>query len=329
MGDADDSYDFGELGRFVDKLRAGERFVMGTRLRGTILPGAMPTLNRYLGTPVLTWLLNRLFSTRISDCNCGMRGFDRESVLALGLSARGMEFASEMIIRAALEGLPIAEVPITLHRDKRDHPPHLRPWRDGWRHLRFLLWYAPDQMMTVPGLIALAIGLGLTLSQVAGPFHLGGVLFDIHFMILGLTLSMLGMSALSMGVAVHAMMSARASPGAGGGPRPVRPVRTVRALDRLKSWFDFDRAAALAAVQLAAGIGADGGVLWHWLSTHRGPLGPGYTRLTLVGLLLIATGFQTLLAGLLVGLAHNERDRESADGERAREPVSASHPAAQ
>ncbi len=294
MGDADDSYDFGELPRFVDKLRDGQRFVMGTRLRGAIMPGAMPTLNRHLGTPVLTFLLNRLFGTRISDVNCGMRGFDRRAMLGLGVSSPGMEFASEMIIRAAIEGIPITEVPITLHKDKRDRPPHLRPWRDGWRHLRFLLWYAPDKMMASPGLVFFLIGLVLTASQLAGPFHIGGVLFDIHFMILGLTLSLLGLSSLSMGVAVHAMM-------------PRRKLRASGLVNWIKGWLTFDRAAIAAALQIVGGLACDGTVLWHWLATHRGPLTPGYTRLTLAGLLLVATGFQTLLVGLMAGLARSER----------------------
>jgi len=156
MGDADESYDFGELPRFVEQLRAGHPFVMGTRLRGTILPGAMPFLNRYLGTPLLTTLLNRLFGTRISDCNSGMRAMDREMVLRLDLAAPGMEFASELIVKAAKAQVPMVEVPITLHPDRRGRAPHLRPWRDGLRHVRLLLGHAPWRALQ-PGLALLAI----------------------------------------------------------------------------------------------------------------------------------------------------------------------------
>lgn len=290
MGDADDSYDFGELPRFIELLRRGERFVMGTRLRGTIMPGAMPLLNRHLGTPVLTAILNFLFGTRISDCNCGMRGIERQTLLQLGAGSPGMEFASEMIIRAAIHGVPIAEVPITLHPDKRGRPPHLRPFRDGWRHLRLLLWHAPDHTLSIPGLVLLLLGLFLTASQLFGPFRIGGLLFDIHYMILGLTLSMLGQSALSMGIAVHAIM-------------PERSLRTTRFLGPVKNWFTFDRAIVFAAVLLLSGLACDSVVLGHWLATRRGPLGHGYTRLTLFGLLLFALGFQTALLALLVGSA--------------------------
>ena len=301
MGDADDSYDFGELGRFVELLRAGHPFVMGTRLRGRIHPGAMPLLNRYLGTPVLTLLLNLLFGPRISDCNCGMRGIDRQTLLSLGLVSPGMELASEMIIRAAILRVPIVEVPISLHPDKRDRPPHLRPWRDGWRHLRFLLWYAPDRTLTWPGLLMLALGLLLTLSQVAGAFTAFGLLFDLHYMILGLTVSLLGMSALSMGLSVSAFM-----------PRSL--IRSSPRLDGLKRWFTFNRAAVAAVTLAGAGLLCDSVVLGHWLQTHRGPLSPGYTRLSLAGLLLIAIGCQTFFLGLLVGLGHSEQARRAGPG---------------
>ncbi|MDW8282916.1 MAG: glycosyltransferase family 2 protein [Myxococcales bacterium] len=292
MGDADGSYDFGELPRLLGRLRQGQRFVMGTRLRGTIVPGAMPLLNRYLGTPVLTALLNALFGTRISDCNCGLRGIERRTLLELGLRSAGMELASEMLIRAAIRGIPIDEVPITLHRDLRDRPPHLRPWRDGWRHLRLLLWFAPDHTMTLPGLGLLGLGLILVVSQLFGPFRIGGLLFDIHYMILGLTLSLLGLSALSMGVAVHAVM-------------PEHTLRRTRILGSVHTWFTFDRAMLAAAALGLLGLVCDGLVLWHWLATGRGPLTPGYTRLTLLGLLLLAGGFQTALLALLVGSARS------------------------
>lgn len=301
MGDADDSYDFGELSRFVAPLRDGARLVMGTRLRGEIKPGAMPVLNRRLGTPVLTWILNRLFGTRISDCNCGMRGFDRASFLSLGVVSPGMEFASEMLIRAAIHGLPIAEVPITLHPDKRGRPPHLRPWRDGWRHLRLLLWHAPDHLMTVPGLALLLVGLGLAVWQVWGPFTLGGWLFDFHYMILGLTLSLVGQSALGMGIAVRALS-------------PDRRLRTVRFVDRIARGFSFEAAMGSAGLLLLGGLACDGAVLAHWLATDRGPLTSFYTRLTLVGMLFVALGFQTALLGLMVGSTRSALARSPLDG---------------
>jgi hypothetical protein len=290
MGDADDSYDFLEVPRFVERLRQGHPYVMGTRLKGKVMPGAMPLLNRYVGTPVLTMILNYLFGTRITDCNSGMRAFDRKAVLGLEVTSTGMEFASELIVKAAIAGMPIVEVPITLHKDKRDRAPHLRPWRDGWRHLRLLLWHAPDQTMINPGLWLLALGLLLVATQATGPIVLGGLRFDLHFMILGLTFSMLGLSAATMGVAVHAVM-------------PDRKLRRSKYLGDVRKWFTFDRAAIASAVLLLSGLSCDGYVLAYWLATHRGDLTAEYTRLSLIGLLLIAMGFEILLAGLLVGTA--------------------------
>ena len=142
MGDADDSYDFGAIDGFVEQLDAGYDLVMGSRLRGKIERGAMPWLNRYVGTPVLTGILNRLFGTRISDCNCGMRGLTREAFGRMRLAAGGMEFASEMLIQAATLRMKVKEIPIDFHRDKRGRHSHLSMWRDGWRHLICLLSYA-------------------------------------------------------------------------------------------------------------------------------------------------------------------------------------------
>lgn len=313
MGDADDSYDFLELPKFVEKLRQGHPFVMGTRLKGTIMPGAMPFLNRYLGTPVLTFILNRLFGTRISDCNCGMRGIDRVTFLSMGVTSPGMEFASEMIVKAAVANVPIVEVPITLHKDKRDRPPHLRPWRDGWRHLRLLLWHAPDHTMTLPGAVMLLLGLVLVGSQLFGPFTLGGASFDIHYMILGITLSLLGMSALTMGIAVHAIM-------------PEHKLRKLKLLGSVKTWFTFDRAMVVAVLLLLAGLACDGTVLIHWLATHRGTLTPVYTRLSLAGLLLIAMGFQVALLGLLVGTGRSAMAPRTVPSPRSSIPIDVNVP---
>ena len=145
MADADESYDFSELGRFIDAARRGHDFVIGTRLRGRVMPGAMPLLNRYVGTPLLTSILNRRFGTRITDCNCGMRLLRRTTWLGLELQSNGMEYASEMLIQAARHNIAVYEVPITLHKDRRGRPSHLRRFQDGWRHLRLLLRNAPER----------------------------------------------------------------------------------------------------------------------------------------------------------------------------------------
>ncbi len=158
MGDADGSYDLALSPRFLERLRAGADLVMGNRYRGGIAPGAMPALNRWLGTPVLTGIMNLLFSTGIGDVNCGMRGLSRDAFQRLGLKADGMEFATEMVVKASLLGLRVDEVPCPLARDRRDRPPHLRRWRDGWRHLRFMLLFSPTGTFLAPGAALCALG---------------------------------------------------------------------------------------------------------------------------------------------------------------------------
>ncbi len=202
MGDADDSYNFEEIDGFAENLRGGFDLVMGSRFKGHIQKGAMPFLHRYLGTPVLTFLLNLFFGTKISDCNCGMRGLSKSVFEELKLEAEGMEFASEMIIKAGIMHLKIKEIPVTLYKDKRDRKPHLNTWRDGWRHLKFMLLYAPNFLFIYPGIFAFAVGSVLTLVQFNGPFTFGPIFWDIHVMILGLTLSLLGVFVFQMGMII-------------------------------------------------------------------------------------------------------------------------------
>jgi glycosyltransferase involved in cell wall biosynthesis len=202
MGDADDSYNFSEIDEFVKYLREGNDIVMGTRLKGKIEKDAMPFLHRYLGTPVLTVILNLFFGTKISDCNCGMRGLTKEAFRKLDLHSAGMEFASEMIIKTGILKLKLKEIPITLYCDKRDRPPHLHTWRDGWRHLKFMLLYGPNFMFIWPAVVSFILGTLLLLLQVNGPFSFGDIYMDIHSMILGLTLSIVGISVFEMGMII-------------------------------------------------------------------------------------------------------------------------------
>src|SRR5580693_7351747 len=168
MGDADDSYDFTNLMPFVDELRKGADLVMGNRFAGGIAPGAMPPLHRYLGNPVLSFIGRLFFRSKIGDFHCGLRGFNRDSVLALNLQATGMEFASELVVKAALYGQHVTEVPTTLAKDGRSRPPHLHTWRDGWRHLRFLLLFSPRWLFFLPGLVLLIAGLAIGAMVVIG-----------------------------------------------------------------------------------------------------------------------------------------------------------------
>jgi len=180
MGDADDSYDFTRLQLFLDELRAGADLVMGNRFSGGIAPGAMPPLHRYLGNPVLTAIGRIFFRSNVRDFHCGLRGFDRDAILGLDLRTTGMEFASEMVVRATLHGLTIREVPTTLSVDGRSRPPYLRSWRDGWRHLRFLLLFSPRWLFLYPGLLLMIIGLLAGLWLLPAQRSIGPVTFDIH-----------------------------------------------------------------------------------------------------------------------------------------------------
>jgi glycosyltransferase involved in cell wall biosynthesis len=192
MGDADDSYDFTNLMPFVDQLRQGADLVMGNRFRGGIAPGAMPALHRYLGNPVLSFIGRLFFRSTIGDFHCGLRGFNRERVLALNLQATGMEFASEMVVKAALAGQRVTEVPTTLAKDGRSRPPHLRSWRDGWRHLRFLLLFSPRWLFFLPGLVLLAAGLAIGAFVVPRPFKVGAVTFDVDTLVAASAMVVIG-----------------------------------------------------------------------------------------------------------------------------------------
>ncbi len=192
VGDSDDSYDFSQLDAFVAQLRAGFALVMGNRFLGGIMPGAMPKLHRWLGNPVLSFIGRLFFRSPCGDFHCGLRGFERAAILSLDLQAPGMEFASEMVVKATLRGLRMTEVATVLHPDGRSRPPHLRSWRDGWRHLRFLLLFSPSWLFLYPGLVLmLAGGLGMV-WLLPGARVVGGVAFDIHSLLYAATALLVG-----------------------------------------------------------------------------------------------------------------------------------------
>ena len=200
MGDADDSYDFQSLGSFVDKLRDGYDLVMGNRFRGGIQKGAMPFLNRYLGNPVLSMIGRILFKSNIGDFHCGLRGFSRERFSKLNLQGDGMEFASEMVVKATLNHYKITEVPTSLHPDGRSRKPHLRPWRDGWRHLRLLLLFCPRWLFFYPGLTLLGIGFLLMSVLSFGKMEVNHVNFDIHTMLFAALFMIVGAQSLCFSI---------------------------------------------------------------------------------------------------------------------------------
>ena len=195
MGDADDSYDFTNLMPFVEELRKGADMVMGNRFKGGIAPGAMPPLHRYLGNPVLSFVGRLFFRSHIGDFHCGLRGFSRDSVMSLGLQATGMEFASEMVVKATLAKQHITEVPTTLAKDGRTRAPHLHTWRDGWRHLRFLLLFSPRWLFFLPGLALLTAGLVVGAIVIPHPFTLGSVTFDVDTLVAASAMVVIGFQA--------------------------------------------------------------------------------------------------------------------------------------
>jgi hypothetical protein len=192
MGDADDSYDFAAIMPFIDRLRAGVDLVMGNRFRGGIEPGAMPALHRYLGNPALSLVGRLFFQIKVGDFHCGLRGFRRDSALSVGLQSSGMEFASEMVVRAALAGQRVEEVPTTLSPDGRSRPPHLRSWRDGWRHLRFLLLFCPRWLFLIPGAVLFAVGVIIGGAVLPAPLTLDGITFDVNTLVVASGMVVIG-----------------------------------------------------------------------------------------------------------------------------------------
>jgi glycosyltransferase involved in cell wall biosynthesis len=216
MADADDSYDFSQLGAFVESLRTGNMMVIGNRFRGGIRSGAMPLLHRYIGNPLLSFAGRLFFSSGVGDFHCGLRGVDRAAAQELGLQAPGMEFASEMIVKATLAGWRVAEVPTVLSPAGRSRAPHLRSWRDGWRHLSFLLMMSPRWLMLYPGAFLIAVGMTAQVAIARGPIFFAGVGFDIHTMlyaggavIIGIQLILFSLLARTIGVLKHVLPMSR------------------------------------------------------------------------------------------------------------------------
>ena len=200
IGDADDSYDFTDLWPFLEKLREGYDLVMGNRFKGGIKPGAMPLLHRYLGNPVLSAIGAWFFGSPCGDFHCGLRGFSKEAITKLNLQTSGMEFASEMVVKATLYGLRICEVPTTLSPDGRSRKPHLRSWRDGWRHLRFLLIYSPRWLFLYPGISLMSLGLLIMILLLPRPLTIGGITFDIHTMLYASAAIILGFQMIAFAI---------------------------------------------------------------------------------------------------------------------------------
>jgi glycosyltransferase involved in cell wall biosynthesis len=292
MGDSDASYDFSNIKPFVDNLRKGIQLVMGTRLRGEILPGAMPFLHRYLGNPILTRLANLLFKTKLSDYHCGMRGFDREAILGLGLTTEGMEFASEMVIRAKLAGLSEAEVPITYRPDGRSRPPHLKTWRDGWRHLRFILLYSPRWLFLYPGIVFTFMGIVASSILFIGPLTIGSVVFDVHTLLFTATIFVVGVQLIFIAIFTRAYASRS-------GLLPKSPL-LQQWLDRFSIGLGLVSGLALCLIGIA--LYAIGLAIWGGRSF--GPLldFKHTIRIVIGGTTLIILGMQVFFSSFVISL---------------------------
>jgi hypothetical protein len=292
MGDADDSYDFANLDDFVVKLRQGCDLVMGNRFAGGIASGAMPFLHRYLGNPLLSLIGRLFFHAAIGDFHCGLRGLRRDAVLALDLRTSGMEFASELVVRAALAKLVIAEVSTTLAVDGRSRPPHLRTWHDGWRHLRFLLMFSPRWLFLYPGLALILLGALGSALLFPGPLRLTpGLALDDHSFLVSTIAILVGVQVVGFGII------ARHFAGANGFLPRSRPLAA------LMPAVSLERGLILALGIVCGGLGGVGWSLWRWRLVDFGPLTePAVMRVLTFSLVCIAIGVQLAFMVFLLGI---------------------------
>ena len=292
MGDADDSYDFTALMPFVERLREGYELVMGDRFAGGIEPGAMRPLHRYLGNPVLSAFGRIFFGSPVRDFHCGLRGFTKEAALRLDLRTTGMEFASEMVVKATLHGLRMTEVPIVLHRDGRSRPPHLRSWRDGWRHLRFLLLYSPRWLFLYPGLVLTGVGLAAILWLLPGPQRIGGVGFDIHTFIFAAAAVLVG--AQSIAFAFFTKVFAISA-----GLLPEDPR-----LDKVIGSLSLEGGLVLGAFLMLIGMAGASYAFGIWGSTAFGSLPSSGTilRVVVLSATLGVLGFEVVLSSFFMSI---------------------------
>ena len=291
MGDADCSYDFSNLDAFVAELRRGRDLVVGNRFRGGISRNAMPFLHRYLGNPVLSWIGRRLFDVPIYDFHCGLRAFRTDRIRALALQTVGMEFASELIVRSALEGYTISEVPTTLNPDQRGRAPHLRTWRDGWRHLRFLFLYCPRWVFLVPGLWLSVGGLALLLRLYAGPIVLGFATLDVNTMIYAACALVLGAQLATMGIVAkkYVVMAGLHRPS--------------RVLDWAWKYYRLEYGLLAGAAMVLLGLGIAYLASSSWAAQGYGPItDPRTTRDVVLSATLLVLGAHVIFSCVLLSI---------------------------
>ena len=290
MGDADLTYDFRELTPFVQEFRKGAEFVMGSRFRGSIERGAMPGLHRYFGTPLTTWILNRIYRSNYSDIHCGMRGLTRAALEKIDLKSQSWEYASEMVLKAARLGLATAEVPVRFYKDREGRVSHhrrvgwLSPWVAGWLNLKVMLVYTPDSFLLKPGIALTAIGLLLSLGLAGGPVRIGNIGFSLYWMLFGVTCTTLGYSFIQIGILARVMHGLR--------PLLVKQAQRV---------VTYDRGMFVSAGFIVAGLILLGNLVYRYLK-----LGLNLEAIShpaILGFLLVILGFQTFCFTLLMEMA--------------------------
>lgn len=291
MGDADDSYDFENLAPFVEKLREGYELVMGNRFKGGIKPKAMPPLHKYLGNPVLTAIGRLLFRSPCGDFHCGLRGFSKEAITKLDLQTTGMEFASEMVVKATLRKARIAEVPTTLSPDGRSRPPHLRSWRDGWRHLRFLLLYSPRWLFLYPGAFLMLSGLVTGLWLLRGPVFVGHVGFDVQTLMYAALAVVIGFQAISFAVFTKTFAISQ-------GLLPEDPR-----MSRLFRFVNLESGVITGGALMILGLAGSIFAVSTWGAHSFGPLDPSQTlRIIIPSVTSLTLGFQTVLSSFFLSV---------------------------
>jgi len=296
MGDADDSYDFGSLEPFVGALRNGYDLVMGNRFKGGIAPGAMPPLHRYLGNPVLTTIGKLFFRSACNDFHCGLRGFRREAVVDLDLRTTGMEFASELVVKATLHGLRIAEVPTTLSRDGRSRPPHLRSWRDGWRHLRFLLLYSPRWLFLFPGLLLMIVGLCLGAWLIPRPRTIDGINLDIHTLLFAALAVIIGFQAVNFAVFTKVFAITEGL------------LPEDKRLESVLKFVTLEVGLVVGGFLLLAGVVGAAYALRGWGAESFGPLDPTHTmRIVIPAVTAVTLGFEIILSSFFLSILGMKR----------------------
>lgn len=290
MGDSDDSYDFLNLMPFVEKLREGYELVMGNRFKGGIEKGAMPPLHKYLGNPVLSFIGRVLYRSNIKDFHCGLRGYNRESIMKLNLHTTGMEYASEMVVQATLHKLKICEVPTTLKKDGRDRPPHLRSWSDGWRHLTFLLMHSPNWLFLYPGFLSFVIGLLISAKIVINPIIVNNVRFDVNTLVYSAVATIVGFQLILFYVLTKKYAT-------------LTKFIPITKIDKYLIKFTMNRGIFIGAILFLIGLIGSIVAICIWSNAGFGNLESSkMLRLTIPMLILFVCGIQLMFSSFFLGI---------------------------